>query len=496
MLRLVTVILSALLAAVPSSGQDRPAGTIKLFLPNTTWVLEIPAMGFAVQRDTTRPDGHGRSILAVDKATGLNLSVFLDRVPSSADSKQCRQFYWERLQRSPLKREQIKMSERGTMALLEYTVRDAGPVLQLPEDVRKLLGEFEQRHLNAYHAWGGVCIDIHLSKVVKPGDQAPPFGSFLDGVRLIDAGQAGPNTPAQHLAAKVRASVVVVHVQKKPAAIREPTLAAGSGFFVSREGHVVVASHVVENAANIEIALPDGRRLVADLVGRDGRSGLRLALLKVGAQPSGKYTPLGFAANEAKIGDRVLVVSGGGEVTEALIQQGKDEFLHARVDGGRRVDGPLVNGDGEIVAVVLGYLATKDGKSANVGVAVPARAAARVVKELLSKGRIQRGWLGLTLANFEPDIWAEFGLPRPNGSKQAPAAGAHLKKLEENGPAYAAGLRAGDRILKLNGDSVRTAGELLRRIGNFEPRTTVSLTIVRDGTEQVLTLTLGVSPNQ
>jgi hypothetical protein len=233
MLRLVSFLLACLFGAASASAQEMPAAAIRLSLPNTTWHLEIAAMGFAVQRDTTRPDGHGRSLYAVDKARGLNLSVFLERVPRSASARECREFYWQRLRNSPVNREEVRMSERGEMAILEYTVKDFGPQLPLPEDVKKLLSKFEQRHLNAYLARGGVCIDIHLSKVVKPGDEAPPFGDILEGVRLVDADHTGP----QQARERVRASVVVVHAQKEPP---EGAPASGSGFFVTQDGHVVV----------------------------------------------------------------------------------------------------------------------------------------------------------------------------------------------------------------------------------------------------------------
>jgi hypothetical protein len=167
-------------------------------------------MGFAVQRDTTRRDGHSRSLYADDKGLGLTLSVFLERVPRSASAKECREFYWQKLCRSPVKMEEVKMSERGEMAILEYTVRDFGPQLPLPEDVKQMLGKFEQRHLNAHLTRGGVCIDIHLSKVLKPGDEAPPFGSLLDGVRFMDALRAGSGSGLQLPAAKGKLDALLV----------------------------------------------------------------------------------------------------------------------------------------------------------------------------------------------------------------------------------------------------------------------------------------------
>jgi S1-C subfamily serine protease len=487
MLRLVTCLVAALLAAAPALAQQKSASAIRLSLPNTTWHLEIPAMGFAVQRDTMRPDGHGRSLYAVDKARGLNLSVFLERVPRSASARECRELYWQRLRNSPVNREEVRMSERGDLAILEYAVKEFGPLLPLPDDVKKLLGKFEQRHLNAYLARGGICVDIHLSKVVKPGDEAPPFGGILEGVRLVDADRTGP----QQARERVRASVVVVHAQKE---LPEGVPASGSGFFVTQDGHVVVAGHVVTGASTIEIALEDGSRLVAQLLGRDART--NLALLKVKAQAGRKYAPLRFATKEARMGDRVFVVSGGGEVTEGTFALEGSDVVTVAVQGGRRVDGPVVNIDGEVVAIVMAYLRPKDGRPSNLGFALPGKVATRVAEELRTKGEVERGWFGLTLANFRTDVWAEFELPRPRGSGQAPVAGALIERLDEIGPAYTAGLRAGDRIVKLNEAPVRTAGEFLRKIGDVSPGTTVSLTIVREGAEKVLAVKRGASPNE
>jgi hypothetical protein len=183
MMRLAKFLLAFLLGATSAAAQENRAASIKLSLPNTTWGVEIPATGFTILREATHPDGNARSLSADDRARGLNLSVFLERMPRSENAKQCREFYWERLRKSPAMMDEVNVSERGQMAVLEYT--DKNPARLLPEDVRKKFEgiKLEHKHLNAYLAKDGVCIDIHLSKVLKPGEGVS-FNSILDGVRL------------------------------------------------------------------------------------------------------------------------------------------------------------------------------------------------------------------------------------------------------------------------------------------------------------------------
>jgi hypothetical protein len=184
MMRLVKFLLVFLLGATAAAAQENRAASIKLSLPSTNWGLEIPATGFAILRDATRPDGNVRYLSADDRARGLNLSVFLERMPRSENAKQCREFYWERLRKSPAMMDQVKLSERGEIAVLEYT--DKNPGRLLPEDARKKFEGLEHRHLNAYLAKDGVCIDIHLSKVLKPSEGVS-FNFILDGVRFSGA---------------------------------------------------------------------------------------------------------------------------------------------------------------------------------------------------------------------------------------------------------------------------------------------------------------------
>jgi hypothetical protein len=172
------MISSLLLMAVTTSsyaqlsGQsDRP---ISLSLPNANWTLEIPAGGFVIEKDQTSREGT-RDFSAINRSAGVVMSVFLEPAPSNGSSNYCREFYWEGLKKnSPLKMDDVKMSDMGEMTVLEYIVREHQGV------------RVDQKHLNAYLAKGNTCIDIHLSKVQFSPEDERVFTSILASVRLRD----------------------------------------------------------------------------------------------------------------------------------------------------------------------------------------------------------------------------------------------------------------------------------------------------------------------
>jgi len=124
--RITAALFMVLTGATLAFGQGRgsPIAIITLSLPNRGWALEIQAAGFATQRDETREDGNARYFSATNGDAGLNVSVLLETTSSSQSGAHCRAYYWDNLKkRSPLKMDDVKMSESGQMALLEYMVK-------------------------------------------------------------------------------------------------------------------------------------------------------------------------------------------------------------------------------------------------------------------------------------------------------------------------------------------------------------------------------------
>jgi hypothetical protein len=167
-------MISLLLAAAlfvslgwASPGSAQPAGVapLRVSLPGLPWALEIRAPGFATERDETRWDDEARYVLATHEETGLLLSVHLEKKARSRSARECRADAGERLKRSPLAMEEVKTSETGGAALLEYMVRD-------------------HQHLHAYFARGGICADVHLSKARFAPDDQRLIGAVVSGVRF------------------------------------------------------------------------------------------------------------------------------------------------------------------------------------------------------------------------------------------------------------------------------------------------------------------------
>jgi hypothetical protein len=181
---LLAALLLLLILTAPAFGRGAgvPPPALRLALPGQAWTLEIPADDLAIDGDVTRPDGRSRALAAQDSA-GLIMTVFLE-AEQAATSQACREKYWERLKsRSPLTMDDVKMTERGSVALLEYVVREYQQM------------RLDQKHLNAYLAKNGACVDIHLSKVQFTAADEARMIAMATGARIRDTGPAASPGP-------------------------------------------------------------------------------------------------------------------------------------------------------------------------------------------------------------------------------------------------------------------------------------------------------------
>jgi serine protease Do len=268
----------------------------------------------------------------------------------------------------------------------------------------------------------------------------------------------------------------------------------GSGFFISADGYAVTNNHVVDKAETVEVIADDGQTYTAKVIGSDPRTDV--ALIKV----EGKNFPfVKFADNVARIGDWVLAVGNpfglGGTVTAGIVSaRGRDigagpydDFIQidAPVNRGNS-GGPTFDVDGNVIGVNTAIFSPSGG---NVGIAfaIPAETVKSVVAQLRDKGSVTRGWIGVQIQPVTPDIAESLGLKKPGG--------ALVSEPQPDSPALKAGIEAGDVITTVNGNELRDARELARRIGGMAPGTSVKLGIVRKGAEKTVTLTLGELPN-
>lgn len=274
---------------------------------------------------------------------------------------------------------------------------------------------------------------------------------------------------------------------------RQAVLGAGSGFIVDSSGIIVTNTHVVARANRISVTLADGTELAARLIGSDELTDL--AVLRVSSP-----TPLPSVewgdSKVVEVGDWILAAGNpfgvGISVTAGIVSaRGRDigagpfdDFLQidAPINPGNS-GGPTFNMDGQVIAVNTAIVSPTGG-SVGIGFAVPSEIAAKIVADLREKGRIERGWLGVSVQDLA-------GARMPRGG-----AGVAIANIDRAGPAAKAGLKAGDVVVAVNGAKVETAQGLIRAVAATTPGNAVRLTVRRGSQNVDVPVTVGRRPSE
>ncbi|MGA2124975.1 MAG: Do family serine endopeptidase [Xanthobacteraceae bacterium] len=273
-------------------------------------------------------------------------------------------------------------------------------------------------------------------------------------------------------------------------------LGQGSGFFISADGYAVTNNHVVDNADSVEVATDDGKSYSAKVIGSDAKTDV--ALIKVEGRSDFPFVE--FADVSPRIGDWVIAVGNpfglGGTVTAGIVSaRGRDigagpydDFIQidAPVNKGNS-GGPTFDVDGNVIGVNTAIFSPSGG-SVGIAFAIPAETVKSVVLQLKDHGAVTRGWIGVQIQPVTAEIAESLGLTK--------AQGALVAEPQPDSPAVAAGIQSGDVITAVNGQPIKDARDLARRIGATSPGTSVKLTISRKGEEKALTLTLGELPKE
>jgi serine protease Do len=268
----------------------------------------------------------------------------------------------------------------------------------------------------------------------------------------------------------------------------------GSGFFISADGYAVTNNHVVDKAESVQITTDDGKIYSAKVIGADPRSDLALIKVEGGSFP---YVKLSDRA--PRIGDWVLAVGNpfglGGTVTAGIVSaRGRDigagaydDFIQidAPVNKGNS-GGPTFDTEGNVIGVNTAIFSPSGG-SVGIAFAIPADTVKTVITQLKDHGAVTRGWIGVQIQPVTPAIADSLGLKSTQGALVAePQAGS---------PAAKAGIEAGDVITAVDGQAVKDARDLAKKIGAMAPKSTVKLAILHKGAEKSVTLTLGELPS-
>ena len=266
----------------------------------------------------------------------------------------------------------------------------------------------------------------------------------------------------------------------------------GSGVIVRADGYILTNHHVVDAAQQVDVELTDGRSLKAKVIGSDAPSDL--AVLKVDAKNL-QTLPLGDS-DAVRVGDVVLAVGNplgvGQTVTMGIVSaKGRstglgdgsfEDFIQtdAPINRGNS-GGALVNTRGELIGINSQILSPSGG-NIGIGFSIPAEMAKNVMTQLIERGDVRRGRLGVTIQQITPDVAQGLGLASVNG--------ALVNDVERGGPAANAGVLRGDVITALNGQPVKDSNTLRNEIAQLQPGTAAKLTVRRDGSERELTVTL------
>ncbi len=269
-----------------------------------------------------------------------------------------------------------------------------------------------------------------------------------------------------------------------------PSAGFGSGFVISEDGYIVTNAHVVDNATEISVALPDRREFVATLIGSDARSDI--ALLKVDA--SGLPTLTLGDSSSLNVGQWVLAIGSpfGFEytatqgivsaVSRSLPEENYVPFIQtdAAVNPGNS-GGPLFDTNGEVIGV-NSQIFSQSGGYMGLSFAIPVNVVKSVVTQLKESGYVSRGWLGVLIQNVDKDLAQSFGLDRPTG--------ALVSKVTQNSPAEKAGVKTGDIILSFNDAEIERSSNLPPLVGLVPAGETAEMEVLRQGERIVLPVTI------
>ncbi len=267
----------------------------------------------------------------------------------------------------------------------------------------------------------------------------------------------------------------------------------GSGVIVRKDGYILTNNHVISQADQIVVALHDGRRAVAEVIGTDPDTDLAVIKIALDDLP---VLPFKLSGNE--VGDVVLAIGNpfgvGQTVTQGIVSAtGRsdlgintyEDFIQtdAAINPGNS-GGALIDVAGNLIGVNTAIF-SQSGGSMGIGFAIPAKICQQVLNSILKDGRVVRGWLGISLLPSKQD---DILVPEQNGVVVA--------DVLRDGPAAQAGLKRGDIIMSVNGEAISTPAQLINYVALQAPSSTVSVVVKRGDDNLTLSVVIGERKSQ
>ena len=349
-------------------------------------------------------------------------------------------------------------------------------------------------------------------------------GSLVDTVSLKESNYDGQLSPGSYHEAVKRSMPAVVNIFTSKASAKpktrkganpnsadplfkfffgdqppeeEPSSSLGSGVLVSPEGYILTNHHVISDADDIDVALSDGRKVKAQVIGSDPETDI--AVLKIEAKKLPTPITLG-KVESVHVGDVVLAIGNpfgvGQTVTSGIVSAlGRDHvgintfenFIQtdAAINPGNS-GGALIDTRGNLIGINTAIY-SNNGGSMGIRFAIPINLAKQIMESILANGSVTRGWIGVEPQNLSKELSESLGIP-------ANTEGVLLSGVLEGGPASRGGVKPGDVLIAVNDKHIKDVRGLLNQIAQISPGNQAKLTILRKGKEMELIAQTGKRP--
>lgn len=282
---------------------------------------------------------------------------------------------------------------------------------------------------------------------------------------------------------------------RKPREHKQASL--GSGVIVNREGYILTNNHVIKDADEIRVRLSDKREFTGKVIGTDPKTDLAVIKINSDHLPVVKWGD----SDALRVGETVIAIGNPFGLTQTVTSgivsaTGRanvgiadyEDFIQtdAAINPGNS-GGALINVKGELVGINTAIFSTSGGYQ-GIGFAIPSNMAKVVMENLIKRGKVIRGWLGVVIQPITPELAKQFGLKEEKGVL--------IGDVVEDGPAEKAGIQRGDVIIEYDGKEVSEPTALRNMVANTKPGKEVKVKIIREGKEKTLQVTIAELPAQ